>query len=333
MPRTPPQSESRTFSVRNWRTNRPRPAPSEARTATSRSRDTPRASDRFAEVRAADQQHKAGGREQDQEAGAKLRSDECVGVPLDDDSPALVRLRKVFLDACPDRVHVCLGLLERHAVLEPGERDQPMKVAGHVRWLEGQGPPHLRERAIEGATGRQYANDDERLVVEEHRATDDRSVRAELADPHSVAQDNHLVLAALILVREKRAPERRPDTEDVEEAGGHARSAKLDRILPPRQGHRTSRLGRHEVEDGVVLLPVQEVQRRDAVAFTLGRLLEHPDDAVGVLVGQWPEKETIHKAEDRRVGANAEGKRQQRHCCESGAVCQGSPGVPQVLKQ
>ena len=84
---------------------------------------------------------------------------------------------------------------------------------------------------------------------------------------------------------------------------------------------------------GVVLLPVEKVERRDAVALAARRLLEHADDAVGVRVGQRLQQQSVDEAEDGGVGADAERERQQRHGRESRAPRQGSHGISQVLQQ
>ncbi len=88
-----------------------------------------------------------------------------------------------------------------------------------------------------------------------------------------------------------------------------------------------------EVEDRVVSLPVEEVQRGDAVPFTLWRLLEDPDDPFGVVVGQRFQQDAIHEAEDGDVGADANGQREDRHQRKAAAVGQRACGIAQILAE
>src|SRR5690348_7124492 len=88
-----------------------------------------------------------------------------------------------------------------------------------------------------------------------------------------------------------------------------------------------------KVEDGVVPLPVQKVQRRDTVSFTLWWLLEDPDDPFGVVVGQRFQEDAVHEAEDGDVGTDADGQCQDRHKREAAAIGQRASGVAQILAE
>src|SRR5215470_2735474 len=89
------------------------------------------------------------------------------------------------------------------------------------------------------------------------------------------------------------------------------RSAQLHRVADAREGGRAAGLSGHEIEDLVVLLPIEEVQRGDAVAIATRRLFENAYDSIGVLVGEWPEQHAIDEAENCRVGADAESEGEQ----------------------
>ena len=208
-----------------------------------------------------------------------------------------------------------------------------MEVARHVRRLEGERTPQLIEGAVEGASRRQDADDGMGHVVEENRPVQNRRVGAELIHPQHMAEDGHLVLAGLILVGEKGSAERGLDAEDVEVVRRDARAAQLDRVAHARERGAAAGLGRHEVEHGVVLLPVEKVQRGDAVALAARRLLEHAHDAVGVRVGERLQQQSVDEAEDGGVGADAERERQQRHDGESRTPRQGSHRISHVLQQ
>jgi hypothetical protein len=62
------------------------------------------------------------------------------------------------------------------------------------------------------------------------------------------------------------------------------------------------------VEDGVLALPIEEIQGRYAVSGKARGLFEHADNPIGIRVGEWFQKSRIDEAEDRRVGADADGQ-------------------------
>ena len=285
------------------------------------------------EVGAADQQQEASRRDQQQKDRSGLGVDQSLGVWLHHDAPALVRGREVVFDALADRVHVGARLRKRDAVFQPGKRNHPMEVARHVRRLERQRPPELHRCAVERARRRQDADDRVRLVVEKDRAVDDGRIRAELGDPHAVTDDRHLVFAQLVLTGKKRPAQCRFGAKHLEVARGHQAASELDWFGAAGQRDRVAGLRRHEVEDGVVSLPVEEVQRRDAVALASRRLLHDADDAIGVRVGERLEQHRIHEAEDRRIGADADGQRQDGDGREPRALTECAHRVTDIPEQ
>ena len=151
------------------------------------------------------------------------------------------------------------------------------------------------------------------LVVEKNRAIDDRRIRTKLADPEYMAEDHHVVLPKLVFIGQKRTSQLHMDAVDVEKMRRDACSPELDRFPDAREGRGAASLSGHEVEYRVILLPVEEVQRRDTVALAARRLLEDTNDLIGILIGQRLEKDGIDEAEDRGVGADAECQREDGH--------------------
>ncbi len=172
-----------------------------------------------------------------------------------------------------------------------------------------------------------------RQAIELNDAIDDVGIGTELTLPQGVADHGHLVLAELILAGQERPAERGLDAEDVEVAGGYTCTAQLNRLGPAGHRHVAAGLRGMGVEDRVVSLPVQEIQRRDAVPFTLRRLLEDPDDPFGLIVGQRFQQDAVHEAENRHIGADANGQRQDRHQRKTPAVGQRACGVAQILAE
>ena len=264
------------------------------------------------QVGASDQQHQACGGHQHEQGCPHVRPDERIGVAFDDDAPSFVRIWKLPFDAGPNRGHVGLGLLQGNARFQSRKRHQPVKISRHVRGLEREWPPELVERAVEGASRRQHADHRVGLVVEKNRAIDDRGICSELVDPEHMAQNHHVILPPLVFVGQERAASLRPDAEDVEIVRRDSRPTKLDGFPAAREGRGAAGLSGHEFEDGVVLLPVEEVQCGDAVAVAAGRLLENTHNPIGLRVRQRSEQDAIDEAEDRGVGADAECQREDR---------------------
>ncbi len=131
-----------------------------------------------------------------------------------------------------------------------------------------------------------------------------------------------LLFAQLVLTGQERPAQCRFGAKHLEVARRHQAASELDGFGATGQRDRVAGLRRHEVEDGVVSLPVQEVQRRDSVALASRRLLHDADDAIGVRVGKRLEQHRIHEAEDRRIGADADGKGQD-----------GDGGEPRTLAE
>ena len=121
--------------------------------------------------------------------------------------------------------------------------------------------------------------------------------------------------------------------EHLEVVGRHAAGAQLDRLGPAGQRHGITGLGGQEVENRVVLLPVEEVQRRDDVALEPRRLFHYADDAIGPFVGERLQEQGIEEAEDCGVGANTNGKRQDGDRRETRALTKGSPGMAEIPEQ
>ena len=264
------------------------------------------------EVGASDQEDEACRHHQHQERPAHVRSNERLGIALHDHAPAFVRRWKLRGDPSADRAHGRSRLVNGDTLFQPPERHEPVKVTRHVRPLERQRPPDLREGTIERATPRQHADHRVRLVVEQDRPIHDTGIRAELADPERVAEDHDTMFAELILAGRERPPESGFDAEDAKVVGRDARAAQQHRLADARQRGASARLRREEVEHRVVALPIEEVERRDRVPFAFRRLFHHAHDAVRIPIGEGLQQHPVDEAEDRGVGANADRQRQQR---------------------
>jgi hypothetical protein len=147
-----------------------------------------------------------------------------------------------------------------------------------------------------------------------------------------MTDDRHVVFAEFVFTGQERPAQLRLGAKHLEVAGGNECASQLDRFRATGQRDGIARLRRHEVEDGVVSLPVEEVQRGDAVARAPGRLLHDPDDAIGVGIGEWLQQHRIDEAEDGGIGADADGQCQDRDGRKSWALPQCTNRVTKLLQ-
>jgi hypothetical protein len=118
------------------------------------------------------------------------------------------------------------------------------------------------------------------------------------------------------------------DAEDIEVRGGDAHALQFFGLAGAGQRDGAAEIERgHVFEDGVLVLPVEEVERGDAIAAAARRLLPNHHDAVRVAVGQGLEQHAVHETEDGGVGSDAEREGQQRDDGEAGRAAQRADGV------
>ena len=87
------------------------------------------------------------------------------------------------------------------------------------------------------------------------------------------------------------------------------------------------------LEHRAAVLPVEKICSRDDVAEPSGRLLPDEHDAVGIGVRKRSQEHTIDEAEDRAVGPDAEGEREDGDRCEAWIPDERSHAVANVLQQ
>jgi hypothetical protein len=124
----------------------------------------------------------------------------------------------------------------------------------------------------------------------------------------------------------------RLDAEDIEVVRRHPVPAQLNRLIDAGERHRTAGLCGHVLEDGVVFLPVEIIQRRDAVTAPARRFLQDPDDPFRLAIRQRLQQHAVHKAENRRVGADADPQRQDGDDGKPRTLPEGPQSIAQILK-
>ncbi len=140
-----------------------------------------------------------------------------------------------------------------------------------------------------------------------------------------------MVLARLVLIGGKGPAQGCLDDEDIEIVRRHARTPQLDRFVSTGQGDGSAGLRGHVLEDAVVFLPVQVIQRGDTVDPTSWRLLQHAHNAVRLCIRERFQQDRVDEAENRRIRADSDGQCQQRDDGEARALEESPKAVAQIL--
>ncbi len=173
------------------------------------------------------------------------------------------------------------------------------------------------------------------MVVHLEDPADDRRVAAPGAQPVRMAEDQHRLGAWLVVVGREGAAEERPGAEHAEEvgrddAGLHAFGLAAAEEVEP---HRVV-LG--ETGEGVLAPPqVLDVRHREPlllVGVERQALVEH-HQPVGLAVRQLVQQDATHDAEDRRVGADAQGERRHHRAGVARVPAQQAEREAHVLAQ
>ena len=182
---------------------------------------------------------------------------------------------------------------------------------------------------------RRHDADDEMVAaVEGNRLADDGRIRAELPLPETVAQDGDIGLPWPALFGQERASEHGVHAEDREQAGRHAHGDQHLRILAMRQPEASVAVERESLERARLARPVLEIGIRRPVAPALGLRIGFPylNQAVGIGVRKRSDQRRVHRAEDRRVGANREGERQDADDGKARLAHEAADGEPQIAR-
>jgi hypothetical protein len=176
------------------------------------------------------------------------------------------------------------------------------------------------------------ADDGHRVVVQPYRLADGRPIAAEAPLPQIIGDQGDVADPAAGIVGGEVPAHHRRHPEDREEVGrDHRRRDPLG--LPVAGQVDIDRPGTGRILERVHLA---------AVIVQLGRGHRHVGHAArteagaqrhqpaGIGIGQRPEQHRVHHAEDRRVGADAQGKREHRDYGEPRAPSQAAEREPEI---
>ena len=265
------------------------------------------------DIDARHEQHERDSAHQREQGGPQL-PDHLLLQPKDHHRPPGIALRFLFLELGINALHLAVGPLERHSLVQAGNRVRIAAPAYRAKLLQrlAEGDqkvgllPHHRE------TGRHHTNHRLRPVVcgeghAEHVST------GEALLPEFVAQHDDRAVAAEVFLGRVRAAERGLDAQRAKDVGGDRQSVNPQRLAVDDDGKAGRPHHAQVIERAGALAPGDEVGRGDHIpdrAAPVG--FPDRDDAIGLMVWQRLQHHRAHHAEDRGRRADAEGQRQQR---------------------
>ncbi len=153
----------------------------------------------------------------------------------------------------------------------------------------------------------------ERVAVELDGAPNRFGVGRETASPQAVAQDYDMPLVGLVFIRKEIAADMRLHVQQSEKAGGDTNGFETLRLARAVQVHRGRRNGRNAFDALGLFPPFRDVVSRDwqhrIRVAKAGDVAVHRDQAIGISIGEWFQKNAVNDAEHGGVDANAKGQR------------------------
>ena len=240
------------------------------------------------------------------------------------------------------------SLSEGHPGLQPGHRTQVARVAkaGHVGIFVGGGSRDVAWAAGYPELGAQVARCGARCdrrpreltrhdgqhvprpPIQHDGPAHDRWIGRKLAPPETLAQDDRRGIRA---VRMEGLTQERPRSKDIEERRRDAGPGQAFRLAGPgqRKGHVAD--AGEAAEAGGLRPEVDHPTRPERLRVTARAGIPEKHQTIGLGKRQRLEQGRVDDAENRGVGADAKGQRQNRHEREPGRSTQSSDRVSNVL--
>src|SRR5689334_8093273 len=130
----------------------------------------------------------------------------------------------------------------------------------------------------------------------------------------------------------KAATKQGVNAEQGKEVRGHSLAGELLRAVVCFHGGDRSRDGSHPGEDIVLIVPVLEIQRGDAIVSVVSGLLPHHRETVWLGERERTKQRGIHDSEDRSQRTNAKGNETGSKQRESGSAQQEACSIANVLR-
>ena len=229
----------------------------------------------------------------------------------------VVRLLEVRLDALTDGRHLGPRLFQRSAGREPGDHlGHAVRAAvHHHRAGMVLGDDHVEERVhpVGKRRGRlHHADYLDVAAVDAHHLSDDSAVSPEPALPVLVREHHDRGHTGPVIGVPERTAQDRRQAHDLEVIPGDEPHVDPHRIVLALQRVRHLRILGDPLQRLRAVAEIEDLGHgeEDVLATRPIDRLPQVDEPVPVAMGQGPEQDAAHDAEDGGVGADAESKRQ-----------------------
>ncbi len=135
------------------------------------------------------------------------------------------------------------------------------------------------------------------------------------------------------LLGQERPPAEDRCTEQTKVVGRHFAGGQLLWNAATREVDDVVAKSRHVLHDMCLRTPVLILRRRCAAPRPLREGVHEHDEAIGIRKGHRLQQDGVDHREDRRIGADADRKRQDRHDREPGSLHECSDGVTKILNE
>jgi hypothetical protein len=190
-------------------------------------------------------------------------------------------------------------------------------------------------RVHEPEAFRQHADDLARRAVDHDPAPHRARITAETALPVAMAEHHDIGAARPIVLLGERPAVDRPDAEQREQPESGIQAVNPLRLAKAGHGIPVA-LPDGDVLQCLRLFPVGDVVRKRGIEVgdvDAGRGLPQTHEPVRLGVGQRLQEDTVDDGEDRGVGADPQGQREQCGQREYGSAGQAAAGMPHVAQQ
>jgi hypothetical protein len=282
-------------------------------------------------VGACDQQHEPDCPEQNQQ-GRPHVAHECLAQPERRCGRARIGVGIARCQQARDGCHLRGCLVDRDSGREPRDHVQVVRPAlrRQIVFRESERRPEFGAGRVFEA-GRHDADHGKLPAVEEHRAPEDFGVRAKVALPQTMAQQDDTFLAGYGVRLRDRTAKHRGRAQHREEARGHDRTGDPPRIADAGQSGGGAGVSSHLLEHRILAPPVHEVRRRRRAPRT-GAAVIHLHESLRLRKGQRLQQHGVHDAENGGVRADADRERQHRDNREARVPPQRAYGIAQVVQ-
>ena len=156
----------------------------------------------------------------------------------------------------------------------------------------------------------EHANHRRRTSAEPDGLADDVRVAVERGAPEAVGQDRHARRVAAVVSRRNQPAKHRTQAHHVEVGAADHPGLHHDRFAEAEQrefdGGEVAK-GADRLDPRLEIVDLRD-RERHVVGAEAGSTLADVDQAIGVAINERPQEHLANDAEDRRVGADAEGK-------------------------